>query len=77
MFLRQGLTITGIGVIVGSVAALVLTRWMSSLLFGISPGDPVTYAVVSGIFILTAGLATYLPSLRATRVNPIDSLRAE
>jgi len=77
MFLRQGLTITGIGVIVGSVAALALTRWMSSLLFGVSPGDPVTYAVVSGIFILTAGLATYLPSLRATRVNPIDSLRAE
>src|SRR5262249_43327706 len=77
LFLRQGLAMTGIGIVVGSVAALGLTRWMSSLLFGVSPGDPVTYAAVTIIFVLTAGLATYLPSLRATRVNPIDSLRAE
>jgi ABC-type antimicrobial peptide transport system permease subunit len=50
---------------------------MSSLLFGVSPADPVTYAAVSIILILAAGAASYLPSLRATYVNPIDSLRAE
>jgi putative ABC transport system permease protein len=50
---------------------------MSSLLFGVSPLDPVTYAAVSIVLILAAGIASYLPSLRATHVNPIDSLRAE
>jgi ABC-type antimicrobial peptide transport system permease subunit len=59
------------------VAAFAFSRWMSSLLFGVSPADPVTYAAVSIILILAAGAASYLPSLRATYVNPIDSLRAE
>lgn len=77
MFLRQGLSITAIGIVAGSLAAFALTRWMSSLLFGVSPLDPVTYAAVSTIFILAAGLASYLPSLRATHGNPIDSLRVE
>jgi putative ABC transport system permease protein len=77
MFLRQGLAITAIGIVAGTAAALALTRWMSSLLFGVSRFDPITYAAVSIILILTAGMASYLPSLRATRVNPIDSLRAE
>jgi ABC-type antimicrobial peptide transport system permease subunit len=77
MFLRQGLAITAIGIIAGTIAAFALTRWMSSLLFGVSPVDPVTYAAVSIVLILAAGLASYLPSLRATHVNPIDSLRVE
>jgi predicted permease len=77
MFLRQGLAITAIGIVAGMVAAFALSRGMSSLLFGVSPADPVTYAAVSIILILAAGAASYLPSLRATYVNPIDSLRAE
>ena len=77
MFLRQGLVITAIGIVAGTIAAFALTRWMSSLLFGVSPVDPVTYAAVSIVLILAAGLASYLPSLRATHVNPIDSLRVE
>jgi len=77
MFLRQGLAITAIGISTGTVAAIVLTRGMSSLLFGVSAVDPVTYAAVSIALILAAGLASYLPSLRAIHVNPIDSLRAE
>jgi len=50
---------------------------MSSLLFQVSPLDPLTYAGVSAVLILAAALATYLPSRRATRIDPIDSLRAE
>jgi ABC-type antimicrobial peptide transport system permease subunit len=50
---------------------------MSSLLFGVGPFDPITYAAVSIIVLLAASLASYLPSLRTTHVNPIDSLRTE
>jgi ABC-type antimicrobial peptide transport system permease subunit len=77
MFLRQGLVLTVIGVVAGLGAALALTRGMSSLLFEVSPLDPVTYAAVSIVLVLGAGLASYLPSRRATQVDPIDSLRAE
>jgi ABC-type antimicrobial peptide transport system permease subunit len=77
MFRRQGLAITAIGIVAGTIAAFALTRWMSSLLFGVRPVDPVTYAAVSIVLMLAASLARYLPSLRATHVNPIDSLRVE
>ena len=77
MFLRRGLAITAIGIVAGTIAAFALTRGMSSLLFGVSPVDPVTYTAVSIVLLVAAGLASYLPSLRATHVNPIDSLRVE
>jgi predicted permease len=77
MFLRQGLVLTAAGVAIGLIAAVALTRWMSSLLFEVSPLDPLTYAGVSVVLILAAALATYLPSRRATHIDPIDSLRAE
>jgi len=77
MFLRQGLVLTASGVAIGLVAAAALTRWMSSLLFEVSPLDPFTYAAVSVVLVLAAAIATYLPSRRATHVDPIDSLRAE
>src|SRR5215831_1790346 len=77
MFLQQGLVLAAAGVAIGLVAAATLTRSMSSLLFEVSPVDPVTYAGVSVVLVLAAAIATYLPSRRATRVDPIDSLRAE
>jgi ABC-type antimicrobial peptide transport system permease subunit len=77
MFLRQGLAMTSIGLIAGLPGAFALTRWMSSLLFGVSPLDPVTYAAVSIVLMVAAGVATYVPARRATRVDPMDSLRAE
>jgi predicted permease len=77
MFLRQGLAMTASGVVVGLAGAFSLTRWMSSLLFGVSPQDPVTYGAVSLVLILAAGLASYLPSRRASHVDPIESLRAQ
>jgi predicted permease len=77
MFLKHGLLLTATGVGIGLLGAAAVTRWMSSLLFEVSPLDPVTYAAVSVALILAAGLASYLPSRRASHVDPIDSLRAE
>jgi len=77
MFVRQGLVLTTIGAALGLGAAVGLTRWMTSLLYAVSPLDPWTYAVVSIILLITAVLACYLPARRATRVDPAEALRTE
>jgi len=77
MFVRHGLWLTGIGVVCGLVAALVLMRLMSSLLFKVSPVDPLTYSAVSIGLVFTAFLASYLPSRRTAVVDPVEALRAE
>jgi putative ABC transport system permease protein len=77
MFVRQGLLLAGIGAIIGLGAAAGLTRMMSTLLFGVKALDPLTYASVAAILIAAAALASYLPARRATRVDPLDALRAE
>jgi ABC-type antimicrobial peptide transport system permease subunit len=77
MFLLRGLVWTVIGIGPGLVGALALSQWMSSMLFEVSPVDPVTYAAVSALLILAGVCATYLPTRRITRIDPIDSLRAE
>ena len=77
MFLRQGLTLAGVGVAVGVSAAVVLGRWMSSLLFGVSPLDGVTYAAALGVTTIAAALASYVPARRAATIEPIETLRAE
>jgi len=77
MFVRHGLILAGIGVVCGIVAAIPLMSLMSSLLFNVKPMDPVTYAAVSIGLVLTALLASYLPSRRASTVNPVEALRAE
>jgi len=77
IFVRQGLVLTGLGVICGLAAAAGLTRLMASLLFHVSPVDPLTYVAVSAILIATAMLASYLPSRRAATVDPVETLRAE
>ena len=77
MFVRQALLLAAIGVTIGMVASVTLTRLMKSLLFGISPLDPLTYAVVPVVLVAAAVLASYLPSRRATAVDPVETLRAE
>jgi ABC-type antimicrobial peptide transport system permease subunit len=77
MFVRHGLVLTGTGVACGLAAALALMRLMSSLLFHVSPLDPVTYGAVSLGLVATAMLASYVPSRRASNVDPMDALRAE
>ena len=77
IFVRAALVLTGIGVTLGSLAAAALTQSMKSLLFGISPLDPVTYLLVPVVLIAAAALASYLPARRAAGVNPVEALRAE
>jgi putative ABC transport system permease protein len=76
-FVRQGLAMAALGIGCGLFAAVGLTRFMTSLLFGISPLDGVTYVVVATVMFLTAALASYIPAHRATNVDPVESLRAE
>ena len=77
MFVRHAMWLTGAGITCGLIAALALTRLMSSLLFGIKPTDPATFAVVSIGFLLAAAVSSYLPARRAAAVNPVEALRAE
>jgi predicted permease len=77
MFVRSALVLTGIGMAIGLTAAAGLMRLMSSLLFGVSPMDPLTYASVLIILAASAVLASYLPARRAAAVDPVEALRAE
>jgi predicted permease len=77
MFVWNGLVLAGIGVVCGLVAAAGLARLISSLLFGVTAGDPVTYTVMSAALIGAALLASYIPARRAAAVNPVESLRSE
>jgi predicted permease len=77
MFVRHGLILAAIGVTIGLAAAAGLMRLMSSILFKVKPTDPVTYFAGAAIVIITAWLASYLPSRRAATVDPAEALRAE
>ena len=77
MAVGQGLKLVLIGVAIGVASAFVLTRVMTSLLFGVSATDPLTFLAVAVILILVALAASYLPARRAMRVDPIVALRYE
>jgi putative ABC transport system permease protein len=73
----QGMALAAIGLVTGVAAALGLTRWMSRLLFGVRPTDPLTFLAVAAVLAAVALAACYLPARRATRVNPVEALRHE
>jgi predicted permease len=77
MFVRQGIILAAVGVACGLVVALATVRVMSSLLFHVSPVDPLTYILVCLALSATAALASYIPSRRASAVDPVEALRAE
>jgi putative ABC transport system permease protein len=77
MVLRQGIVATVAGVAIGIVTALALTRLLSSLLFGVTPGDWVTFLSVAVLLLVVAVVACSIPARRATRVDPIVALRYE
>jgi putative ABC transport system permease protein len=77
MILRQGMTLAGAGLVIGLAVAFVLARLLKSQLYSISPSDPATYVAVPIVLILVAALAAFLPTRRATRVDPVVALRHE
>ena len=77
LFVREGAALTLVGLIVGLAGALAAGRWISALLFGVTPADPVTLAIVLCALAGAAAGATYVPARRAAGVDPSDALRAE
>jgi len=77
LVMRQGARLTMPGLVVGLALALALSRVLGSLLYGVSPLDPATYAAVAGVLAFVSFVATYVPAHRATRVDPLVSMRSE
>jgi putative ABC transport system permease protein len=77
LIVGQGMILTIVGSSIGLAAALVLTRLMESMLFGVSATDPATFAILTLLLAVVAFLASYLPARRATRVDPLVALRYE
>jgi putative ABC transport system permease protein len=77
LVLRQGLRLALVGIAIGVLGGVWLTAAMKSLLFGVSPNDPPTFVIVSALLLAVAAAATYIPARRATKVDPIVTLRYE
>ena len=77
LFVREGAALTVVGVSAGLAGALAAGRWISSLLYGVTPADPATLAIVVCALSGAAALATYVPARRAAHVDPTEALRAE
>jgi predicted permease len=77
LVVRQGMMLALIGVVVGLAGALALTRVMSSLLFGVTERDPITFVAVAALLIVVAFIACFVPAHRATRIDPLIALRCE
>jgi ABC-type antimicrobial peptide transport system permease subunit len=77
MFVRSALALTGVGVVLGLGAGAAAARMLRTLLFGVSPLDPLSFAAVPLILAMAAALASFLPASRATAVNPVDALKEE
>jgi len=77
MVLRQGLLLSGIGVVIGLGAAAGLTRLMEALLYGVDPVDPMTFGMVAASLTVVALMASYIPAHRASKVDPVVAIRFE
>src|SRR5947207_10633840 len=75
LILRQGLRLALTGAVVGLLAALIVSRFIATLLYGVRPADPLTFAAVAILFLFVALLACYIPARRATKVDPMVALR--
>ncbi len=77
MVIRQGLGLALVGIVIGLSGALILTRWMEALLYGVSATDPQTFALIALLLMAIALLACFVPARRATKVDPMIALRCD
>ena len=77
LVLRTAVGLALIGIVSGLIGAFLLTRWMTSLLFGVTPTDAATFVIVPLSLMVVAMLACFIPARRATKVNPLVALRSE
>jgi len=77
MVIRQGMALAGLGILVGLAGAIALSRLITTMLFGVYPNDPASFAAIALLLAAVAFLATWLPARRATRVDPLAALRRE
>jgi predicted permease len=77
VFLKQGLALTVVGLCVGIAGALFVSRWLTSLLFGVTPTDPFSFVAVSLVLLAVAGAASYVPARRAAAIDPMAAIRSE
>jgi ABC-type antimicrobial peptide transport system permease subunit len=77
LVLREGMTLAGIGVLIGAAVALPVTRLLRALLFGVTETDPLTFVSVSIALVLVGAAACYVPASRALDVDPVESLRVD
>jgi putative ABC transport system permease protein len=77
IILQQGMMLAGIGLILGLAVVFVLARFLTSMLYGVSPSDPVTFVGISFLLAMVALLACYLPARRAARIDPMIAIREE
>jgi putative ABC transport system permease protein len=77
LIVKQGVTLVLIGLALGMVGALALTRLLATLLFGVTTKDPMTFISIAALLSFVALLACYVPAWRATRVDPLEALRCE
>jgi putative ABC transport system permease protein len=75
LVMRQGMTIALAGLAAGVTASVALTRYLGTMLFGVTPTDPITYALIGAVVALISAIACYLPARRATRVDPLVAIR--
>jgi putative ABC transport system permease protein len=77
LILGQGMILAGIGLAVGLVIVFILARFLTSMLYGVSPTDPITFIAITFLLAAVALVACYIPAHRAARVDPMVALREE
>jgi putative ABC transport system permease protein len=77
MVVLQGLRIAGAGVAIGLILGVLVTRAITSLLYGVGASDPLTFVCIAGLLLMVATLASLAPAIQAMRVRPVEALRYE